>query len=168
VDCDEYNIKLSPGHHLQLELSAIDKILPLLFARKWLLLRAPKGSSGFVTCDYPACLMWSGPERRNNFFPPGHGLHGTQLVFPVSRELAIIGAFDLFDEERDADENLIAQVNTTIIAHAERQFYARDGEFVYLSPYRGKIMRGTEIIKDRLLTERQKEGVQAKRKRSTD
>jgi Protein of unknown function (DUF4238) len=108
VDCDEYNIKLSPGHHLQLELSAIDKILPLLFARKWLLLRAPKGSSGFVTCDYPACLMWSGPERRNNFFPPGHGLHGTQLVFPVSRELAIIGAFELFDEERDADENLIA------------------------------------------------------------
>jgi hypothetical protein len=111
--------------------------------------------------------MWSDPERRGGFYPPGHGLRETQLVFPVSNELAMIGAFELFDEEQDADESLVAQVNTTVIAHAERQFYARDGEFPYLSPHRGKIMRGAEIIRDRLLTDRRNEGVRNGKKRAS-
>jgi hypothetical protein len=31
---------------------------------------------------------------------------GTQLLFPISNELAMIGAFEIDDDEIDADESL--------------------------------------------------------------
>ena len=154
VERDEFDVNLSTGHHLSMELPLIDKILPFMFERRWILLRAEKNTTGFVTSDYPACLLWSEPKERGIFQSPGHGLRGTQLLFPISNELAMIGAFDLENDERDADQNLIARVNTALISHSERQVYARDGEFPYLSPYRAKIMRGLDVVRDRLLTER--------------
>jgi hypothetical protein len=162
VERDEFRVNLSTGHQLSLELPAIDKVLPLVFERKWMLLRAPKNMTGFVTSDYPACLMWSEPERRGGF-SPGHGLRGTQLVVPISNELAMIGAFEIENEARDADQRLIAQVNTAVIAHSGRQVYARDGEFPYFSPHREKIMRGVDVVKDRLLTERRRDDSHARR-----
>jgi hypothetical protein len=168
VEKDEFKISLSTGHHLSLELPAIDNVLPLMFERKWMLLRVPRNTTGFVTSDYPACLMWSDPELRRGFHSPGHRLLGTQLVFPISNELAMIGAFEIESEERDADQSLIAQVNTAVIAHSERQVYARDGEFLYLSPHRAKIMRGVEIVGDRLLTERHRGASRARRTRPAE
>jgi hypothetical protein len=166
VERDEFKINLTTDHHLSLELPAIDKVLPLLFEREWMLLRAPKNTTGFVTSDYPACLMWSDPDRRLGFHSPGHRLLGTQLVFPISNELAMIGAFEIKSDERDADQELIARVNTAVIAHSDRQIFARDAEFRYLSPRRSKIMRGVEIVRDRLLTERRSDGSRTKRTRA--
>jgi hypothetical protein len=156
VEKDHFSLNLSTGHHLALELPAIDHVLPSMLERKWMLLRAPKNTTGFVTSDYPACLTWTDPEQRGGFYPPGHGLRGTQLVFSISNELAMIGAFELENGEQDADPRLIAQVNTAVIAYSDRHIYARDGEFGYLS-HQAKIMRGVEIVGDRLLTERRRD-----------
>ena len=156
VDKGEYDVQLLPAYHLGFELPAVDKISPFVFARKWLLLRAPEGSSGFVTSDHPACLMWSDATLRTGTYPPGHGLRGTQLIFPISTELAMIGAYEIFGEERDADETLIAQVNTTIISYAQKQVYARDDKFVYFSPHSGKVKLGSEITNDTFFLDRSK------------
>jgi hypothetical protein len=77
----------------------------------------------------------------------------------------MIGAFEIENEERDAEQSLIAQVNTAVIARSERQVYARDGEFPYLSPYRAKIMHGVDVVRDRLLTERHRDDSRAKKAR---
>lgn len=41
--------------------------------RKWVVLKPPRESSGFVTSDHPVCLMFSDPARRGKFYGPGHG-----------------------------------------------------------------------------------------------
>ncbi|MGE0221924.1 MAG: DUF4238 domain-containing protein [Acetobacteraceae bacterium] len=151
VDRDEYDVRFSTTHHLVLELSSVDKVLPVVFARKWLLFRAPRGVSGFITSDHPVCLMWRDPKRRGGPHPPGYGLRGTQIVFPISNDLAMIGGFEFTDTECNADERQIAEINTTIIAYADQQIYARDREFRYLSPRSGRIMRGAEVMNDSAL-----------------
>jgi hypothetical protein len=72
-------------------------------------------------------------------------------VFPVSNELAVIGAFEAYDDEMDASEQLIAEINGAIILGAERQIYARDSDFAYRMAHNKKNMRGVDLLKDQCM-----------------
>jgi hypothetical protein len=148
IEADHYRITVPTGRHLELEMKAFETVLPFFFHRKWVLFRALVGATGFATSDHPVCLMWSDPEQRGKFFPPGHGLRRTQILFPISNELAVMGAFEANEEERDAPDWLIAQFNGAIAQHAERQLYARDGNFMYRFAHNDRIMRGHEFLAD--------------------
>jgi hypothetical protein len=150
-EAGKFSIKISPHRHLQIELKAFDKILPHIFHRKWILLRAPPKTTGFITSDHPLCLMWSDPEKRGGRRAPGLGLTGTQIVFPVSNELAIVGAFEIREAEWDVSDQLIAQINGAIIVGAERQIYARDSDFIYKLAHNKKIRRGAELVTDEVI-----------------
>ena len=148
-ESDQYTIQTTTDYHLDLELKSLDTLLPFFFKRRWWLLRAPPDQTGFITSDHPVCLMWSHPARRHRFPPPGHGLRQTQIVFSISNELALMGAFDADEGETDADESLIADINGSILVDAERQVYARDKDFTYrLVHHNGRIMRGSELLGD--------------------
>jgi hypothetical protein len=148
VEADQYRIAVSTGHHLQMEMKAFEVVLPYLFHRKWVLFRAPTAATGFVTSDHPVCLMWSDPEQRGRFHPPGHGLQRTQLLFPISNELAVMGAFEADEEERHAPDWLIARFNATVTLYADRQIYARDSDFIYRMAHNQRVMRGDEFLAD--------------------
>lgn len=47
--------------------------------------------------------------------------------FFISNNLAVMGAFEAYDDEIDVGNLFIAQINDTIILHSDRQIYARDG-----------------------------------------
>jgi hypothetical protein len=146
---DKFSIKVPTGTHIATELKAVDAILPYIFERKWSLLKAGFESGGFVTCDHPVCLMWADPKRRGRFPPPGHGLHGTQIVFPISTGLAMIGTFEGTEETRDAPEDLIATINGTVIQFAERQVYARDQNFIYCFDPFEQPRKASKLVDDR-------------------
>ncbi|WP_146030267.1 DUF4238 domain-containing protein [Methylocella silvestris] len=147
---DDFRIETETSMHLQMELQTFDKILPLIFSRRWMLFRTPPNAPGFITSDHPMCIMWSDPARRG-IYPTGLGLRNTQLLFPISNELAIIGSFEIDDgDEVDADESLIAQINGNIILHSMTQVYGRDGNFPYMMNHHTKVMRGAGLLEDRL------------------
>ena len=146
VEADQYRVPT--GRHLELEMKSFETVLPFFFHRRWVLFRAPADSTGFVTSDHPVCLMWSDPEQRGKFFPPGDGLRGTQILFPISNDLAVMGAFEADEGECEAPTWLIAQFNGAIALHAERQLYARDGDFIYRFAHNDRIMRGDEFLAD--------------------
>jgi len=127
----KFKLEVPTLRHIQLEVGTFDKMLPILLERKWLLLRAPKGSGGFITSDHPVVLTWSNPKMRGGFYGPGFGLTGTHVYFPISTGLAVIGAFELKELEIDIEENGVAGVNGAQVANAERQVYARDRNFTY-------------------------------------
>lgn len=143
----QYDIGLATGAHVGMELDVFNDILPLVARRKWTLLRAPQGRTGFVTSDHPVSLHWSDPEAHAGF-PPGLGMPDTRLLFPVSNSLAMIGCFEGDDGEHDVPDAMIAAFNTTVIARSRRQVYARDGEFLYRELSHGKITRGAELLND--------------------
>jgi hypothetical protein len=150
----EYTVELDTGFHINSELTGVKAILPTLFKRKWVALIPPKGSSGFITSDHPVCLMFSEPERRGKFHGPGHGLKGTEIIFPVGRQLALVGAFELQEDERELSEDDVAGVNGAIVAYAERQVYAYDGEYSYARQYNEAPRRGAELVNDILFRKR--------------
>jgi uncharacterized protein DUF4238 len=123
-----YRINVSTGHHISVEMAGLDAILPYLFKRKWAVLKCERNSGGFVTSDYPVCLMWSDPQKRG---PVGHGLLGTEIVFPICSRLALIGSFEIEEDEIAAPEHLVATVNGAVIAFSDRHVYARDYNFCY-------------------------------------
>ena len=102
---DEFKVNVKTNFNLHLEVKAYETVLPFLARRGWMLLRALKGQTGFITSSHPICLMWSDRARRGQFHGPGHGMRNTQLIFPISNELCAVGAFELHHEERDVPQD---------------------------------------------------------------
>jgi hypothetical protein len=153
VERGEYEIETPTMEHLRAELPTVEKVMPFIAERKWMMFRAPPGSS-FITSDHPMCLMWTNPEERSRFPPPGLALARTQLLFPISHELAMIGAFEMRDEERDTDVLNVAQFNACILSSCMRQGYARDGGFPYKLNSNAEIRRGDQLLDDPDLPQR--------------
>jgi hypothetical protein len=147
VEADRYKIEVPPRRHLVQEMESFETVLPYFFHRRWVLLKAPRRQTGFITTDHPVCLMWADPARRGRFHGPGFGLRRTQILFPISNDLAVIGAFEAREDEMDVGPLFVAQVNGTLILYA-RQIYARDGHFLYKLAHNSCIMRGFELLKD--------------------
>ena len=88
----KYKLSLGAEYQIGLEMGSFETVLPYMFKRKWIACIAPKNSNGFVTSDHPTCLYWSDPAMRGKFHGPGHGLAGTELLFPVGKHLARLQA----------------------------------------------------------------------------
>lgn len=145
-DRDQYSIAVSTTHHVQQELKLAHAVLPLLGRRNWLLVRASAGTGGFVTSDHPAVLQWTDPPEQA-FGSPGFGLSNTEVLFPLSHDLALIGNFDGADSVIDANERQVAIFNAVIIGHRGRQIYARDDRFRYMMRD-GVLRRGADVLRD--------------------
>ena len=152
IDADQYRIEVPTGRHLEQEIKSFETVLPFFFQRRWVLLKSPRRETGFITSDHPVCLMWSEPARRGQFHGPGYGLRRTQILFPISNDLAVMGAFEAYDDEIDVSNLFIAQVNATIILHSHRQVCARDGHFLYKMEHNTRLMRGFELLRDQAIS----------------
>jgi len=144
----EFSVETPTEQHITLEMETFDKILPYLFGRGWMLVKASEKSGGFVTSDHPVCLIWSDPPTGPGIRPIGLGLRGTEIVFPIFPRFAAIGAFELQGGDFDADEALVASINGTIIAFAERQVYARDLNFHYRLREAEPARKASRLISD--------------------
>jgi hypothetical protein len=141
----EYTVELPTERHMIAEMEGLDAILPHLVKRKWMLVKAPQDSPGFVTSDRPVCLIWSEKKRR----PIGFGLKGTEVVFPVSNRLVVMGAFELEDSDITINERQVAELNGLFVAYSRRQVYARDLNFLYTPRFGHEPQKGSRLIKDR-------------------
>ncbi len=140
-ESEEWNIKFAEEFHSKLEFDVFDEALPTFFNRKWTILRAGPASGGFVTSDHPACLVWSPSVEASPLIGPGLAVPGTQLIFPVSPEIAIMGTFEGGADCIEADEFHVAQVNQVIAGYAERQIVAPRPRFLFARPARHRAQR---------------------------
>ncbi len=128
---DHYKIEVPNVENIRTEMETFDHILPLLFERRWVLAKAPEGSPGFITSDHPVCLFWSEPNPARGNRGPGLKHKGSEILFPVSPSLAVIGAYELENGEADLTEEEVAASNGTIAVFAQRQVYAPTMDFKY-------------------------------------
>ena len=144
-----FKLVLTNNALVSLELELLDHTMPLLLKRGWHLLRAPEGSGGFITSDRPFFLMWSDPAMRTGPFAPGLALMGTDIYFPISPRLAVVGAFDMGNTIEDVGEARVAVANSTMTAGADRQVYARNHDFSYAQTEKEKPRCGSQLISDK-------------------
>jgi hypothetical protein len=127
----EYDIVVPNETHIELEFKGIDAILPFLFKRSWTLVLANNDTGPFVTCDRPVSLTWQDPDKLPPMmrYSPGFGMAKTEIVFPVSKNMALIGAFEIEDEVIKPQKEFIASINRRIMAFAVSQVYAPNLSF---------------------------------------
>ena len=146
---NEHRIELAREHHIRMEMVQVNAILPCLEARNWSLVKASAAAGPFITSDNPVSLSWIDPStvplayRRS----PGYGLTGTQVYFPVSQELVLMGQFDKPAGVVEATEELVALGNTTMLNGFFRQIYSPKAKFKFCGAG-GDIMEGNRIVKD--------------------
>jgi hypothetical protein len=143
---EDYKAVLPVAAHVISEMDTFDHALPLLFERKWVLMKAPEQSPGFITCDHPVCLSWSEPQKVR--LPLGLKTKGTEILFPISPGLAVVGAFELDDGEADVNDAEVASANGTIILNAQRQVYSGREDFQYQIDQKQQPRPGSDLIAD--------------------
>lgn len=147
VESRQYSIEVSTTGHVERELDLSNTILPLLGRRTWTLLLANPGTGGFVTSDHPVGLQWTEQKDRGLMSSPGFARSGTEVIFPVSHDVVMVGEFDGEGGVIELGPEQVASVNSTLIWHATRQVYARDDKFLFLRN-RVEVRRGSELVKD--------------------
>lgn len=145
----EYKIELATERHIQVELDSIDHVLPVLFKRRWKLLKAIPESGGFITSDHPMVLQWSDPSNRGGFYGPGLAMPKTEIIFPISTRLAVIGTFETEDGELEVNENVVAGINGAQVVFSRRQVYARDYNFHYALQPSEPLRKASKLVDDK-------------------
>jgi hypothetical protein len=92
--------------------------------------------------------MWSDDPNRSGFYGPGFGLAKTSVLFPLSNELALLGAFEGEPRHGDLADRGVAMVNGTVITRADKQVYAAADDFAWSMQHTARIMRRPELLND--------------------
>lgn len=148
-DRGEYNIVLNNEHHIGLEFTGQDAVLQALGRRRWKLYISNDEIGCFITGDRPVVITWNKPNeipvmmRRS----PGFGMRETEVYFPLTKHLALLGTFEGEDIVEDAKIYTVALANLRIIEHAFNQVYAPKRSFPYIAP-------DIKFYHDRLFMER--------------
>lgn len=146
----QYTIEVAREHHIRMEMKQIDAILPYLFHRKWLLLVTDDIAGPFITTDRPMNLSWKEPEKVPPFHrpSPGFGLMGTEVYFPISQNLALIGDFEGEDKTCQVHEKLVAVLNSKMLFNLDSQIYTPKFDFKFLGK-NNEILSGKELLRAR-------------------
>lgn len=147
-DSKKYTITVAREHHIQTEFDSIDTILPLLAGRNWLLIRATEESGPFITTDKPVILTWKEPDKIPSFYrnSPGYGMNDTQVYFPVSKNVALVGEFDGHEIVFEGKRELVAALNTKMLMYTSKQVYAPNLAFFFRGE-NDELLDGTQLLK---------------------
>lgn len=143
----EYSIEVARERHIHLESVGIKAILPCLFQRNWLLVKSTSVSGSFITTDNPANLTWNKPDKIPQLYrsSPGYGMKDTQVYFPVSKNIALIGEFDGHKGTIDGTREIIADLNSKILMFTYKQLYAPNFSF-YFRGRNGEALDGIRLL----------------------
>jgi len=133
---DEYEINLNREHYIGLEVAGHDTVLHALSVRKWRLCVTTREKGCFVTADRPVALTWNRPDvipplMRDS---PGFGMADTEVLFPLTQNLALVGAFEGEDKTEEADTFFGAAANMRMVGFAFGYVYTPRRVFPYVGP----------------------------------
>lgn len=133
IDDDGYDILVAKNYKLSMMLSGIDVMISLLSKRQWSLWISADLCNGFICSDNPVSIMWSdGKLAPGPFKLPGFGINNTDVLMPISKNIALIGKFES-NYGGIADEHIIATINTRTMMFAQRFIYSNKNNFCWIN-----------------------------------
>ena len=123
-----YDIIVDQTHLIQMEFKMLDPVLECSARRNWCFVTAPEGHQ-YICSDDPVVLSWTDAANKGPY-PPGHGLKGTTVLFPLCSNLLLMGAFEDLPEQMIHTPFQVAATNTHIANYSTKQIYARNGLFM--------------------------------------
>lgn len=124
----QYDIIIDQTHLIGMEFKMLDPVLECSAHRNWCYVSAPEGFQ-YICSDDPVVLSWI-DESNKGPYPPGHGLKGTMVFFPLCSDLLLVGTFEELPEQMAHAPYQVVAANTHIARYSTKQIYARDGSFL--------------------------------------
>jgi hypothetical protein len=122
-------LEVSQAEHIQTLLNAAETLVPLLAARHWTLLFAT--GAEFITSDHPVALTWTVP-RPPSFYGPGFGIAGTDVTFPLTKSIALLGRLaPQADDAIELDQRGVASLNSRTGMYARRIIVSGNPDHVW-------------------------------------
>ncbi|MFG0284412.1 MAG: DUF4238 domain-containing protein [Phycisphaerales bacterium JB039] len=146
VEQGEYTISMGQNFRISSLLRMLKPTEPLLAARNWTVISATEDAPDFICSDRPMTISWSDP-RRNSLYPPGFGLKGTTVMFPVARRLALLGLFEELRPAVQAGPRTVAVINTFTAMYARRFVYSGSDDFMVVLGDDGQLVGRDEFMK---------------------
>lgn len=143
-DSKEYDIIIDQTHLIGMEFKMLDPVLECSARRNWSFVSAPEGCQ-FICSDDPVVLSWIDGSNKGPY-PPGHGLKGTMVLFPLCSDLLLVGAFEELPEQLLYAPDQVVAANTHIARYSTKQLYARDASFLINLRDRGDV-KGEDLPK---------------------
>lgn len=131
IDDKQYKVEIENTLSVSNEFKLWPTITQVLLDRKWALVIAGKGAN-FVSSDHPVSLTWSDPKFQRGPYPPGFGMSSTEVVFPVTKEMALIGTYEGENRTVRTTPFVVASINSRIISNTDYQIYSPRPEFAFL------------------------------------
>lgn len=126
IEGGEYEIDFHPQSNLRVEMNAFDKMLPVLHERTWSLIIAPEDGPEFITSDHPVALTF----KNDRLGPIGLATKGTELFFPLTRNLGMYGAHeDALRKVVEAKPRGVAKLNQRVASTAPRYIFSAKDHF---------------------------------------
>jgi hypothetical protein len=129
----EFDVNVSRGYRISLEMGAIEPVLKTMENREWTLLIAGPQTGGYITTDHPVCVTNGDGVPPSFQNPIGHGTTGSTLIIPICKDLLAIGTFTGLRSVVHATNLQVAMLNSMVVQFAERQIYAADDQFRIIS-----------------------------------
>lgn len=129
---EHMGVAIPQAGHIKQLFQVVDILLPFLAARKWSLLIAEYGAGDFIASDDPVALTWTSTPALPGMAPPGFGLMETDVTFPLSKKLAILGRFEGEAGRFSADRARVAAINTRTGMYCVRFLCSPSEDFLWL------------------------------------
>ena len=132
----QYEPYLTTEGFLDGAMTIMDTILRYLHRRSWSVLFSDRSGEQFVVSDHPVALTWS--DDRHTRVGPGHAHLKTDVTFPLSSSVALLGRYEPLEPVMEAPRENVAAVNSKTIHHAQRFVAGCSDEFM--------LMRDSNIV----------------------
>jgi len=126
---EQYQVELHQNHVIHSMLQSADVVLRTLVKRIWSLVVAPGGEANFVCSDWPVSLEWL-TQMPAFWSSPGHGMLNTSLMMPLSKDVALVGAFFGESSVSEASVKDVAIINSQTARNA-RMVFSCEEDFVW-------------------------------------
>jgi hypothetical protein len=147
LDSGGIEVGIAQDYRLAIMFQSMSIILPYLSGRNWGLISISNLASGsFVCSDRPVSLSWT--EKMPALYGPGWGTTRTEMLLPVSRDLAILSAFEPVPTLASGDAAKVGAANARTLRYAERFIFAAESSFTVLGSG-GRLIDSEQILESR-------------------
>lgn len=141
-----YDVSIKNHFFFPGEFEAVSAVQEALLERKWLCLISD-GKSHFLSGDRPVNLRWIDQDLAVGHRPPGHALLKTEVVFPVSKDVALVGTFEGFPQTAIADRLLVSKINSLIMTGCDRHLFSPRDNFDFFGSG-GRILPASDFSRE--------------------
>lgn len=135
IDGDQYTVTVPRERQMKTEFELMEPVLHELGRRAWTLYYTDGSVGEFITSNRPVVLSYSNPEvAAKARFGPGFSTPDTDVVFPLTKHALLLGHWGQEGRSEEADQRLIAALNTHTAAHSDGRVFSHSAEFPYHTP----------------------------------